>query len=341
MEGESREQRFAEVFGKLAPSILIVSLLMTVITASVLVPLPEFTTDLSSFAPENDAKDAEERMNLVMTDTPNRIYVHVTPNEDGANVLEIGALQQLHGDLNVINEQFGEQIISHINIASILQNILEERDNQSRTIQDFEEWDDLLLAVIDDNEECTDAIGNDQAIASATFANDALLNVDFDYMHVCDWIVTKEGASTPISSSTMWVIEVNGSLDSRDRQILAKNIRNTLTGNISSNSETVLSYGVISDDLISNDINDTTLDNFTWLLMLAIVVVVFVLAIVFRSALMIAAPLLGLTAALVWTYGIITLLGRPFSILEVAVAPVVFGLGIDYAIHLQRGYEEV
>ena len=96
MEGESREERFAEVFGKMAPSILIVSLLITVITASVLVPLPEFTTDLSSFAPENDAKDAEERMNLVMTDTPNRIYVHVTPNEDGANVLEIGALQQLH-----------------------------------------------------------------------------------------------------------------------------------------------------------------------------------------------------------------------------------------------------
>ena len=245
-------------------------------------------------------------MNLVMTDTPYRNFEHENKNEAGAHELDIGAIQQFNGDLNVINEQFGEQIISHINIASILQNILEERDNQSRTIQDFEEWDDLLLAVIDDNEECTDAIGNDQAIASATFANDALLNADFDYMHVCDWIVTKEGASTPISSSTMWVIEVNGSLDSKDRQILAKNIRNTLTGNISSNSETVLSYGVISDDLISNDINDTTLDNFTWLLMLAIVVVVFVLAIVFRSALMIAAPLLGLTAALVWTYGIIT-----------------------------------
>ena len=29
-----------------------------------------------------------------------------------------------------------------------------------------------------------------------------------------------------------------------------------------------------------------------------------------------------------------------FSILEVAVAPVVLGLGIDYSIHLQRGYEK-
>ena len=340
MGGESREERFAEAFGRLAPAILIISLLLTVVTASVLVPLPEFTTDLSAFAPENEAKLAEERMNLVMEDTPNRIYVHVTPNEEGANVLEIGALQQLYNDLESIDEELGDGIISHINIASILQNILEERDNESRTIQDFNEWDNLLLAIINDDEECTDAIGNDQAIASATFAKDALLNLDFDYIHVCDWIVTKEGPSTPISSSTMWVIEIDGSLDSKERQNLAKSIREILTENITSDSSSVLNYGVISDDLISYDINDTTLDNFTWLLMLAIIVVVFVLAVVFRSALMIAAPLLGLTAALVWTYGTITLLGRPFSILEVAVAPVVFGLGIDYAIHLQRGYEE-
>ena len=339
-EGESREERFAETFSRLAPAILFVSLLLTLVTASALIPLPEFTTDLSSFAPENDAEEAEERMDLVMTNTPNRVYVQINPSIEGANILEIGALQQMATDLAMINSVFGEDITSHINIANILDNILKERDNQSRTIQDFEEWDNLLLAIIDDDEKCTDAIGNDQAIASATFARDALLNIDFEYLAVCDWIVAQEGTSTPVASSTMWVIEVNGELDSKERQTLAKNIRDVLTGNISSSSDSSLTYGVISDDLISNDINDTTLDNFVWLLLLAIIVVVFVLSIVFRSFLMIAAPLLGLSAALIWTYGTITLLGRPFSILEVAVAPVVFGLGIDYAIHLQRGYEE-
>ena len=119
MGGESREERFAEAFGRLAPAILIISLLLTVITASVLVPLPEFTTDLSSFAPENDAKDAEERMNLVMADTPNRIYIHVTPNEEGANVLEIGALQQLYEDLEIIDREFGDEIVAHINLSLI------------------------------------------------------------------------------------------------------------------------------------------------------------------------------------------------------------------------------
>ena len=300
MEGrESREERFAETFGRLAPAILFVSLLLTVVTASALLPLPEFTTDLSSFAPENDAKDAEERMDLVMTKTPNRIYVQVNPSEDGANVLEIGALKQMTYDLERINLIYGEDIISHINVANILDNILKERDNQSRTVKDFQEWDDLLAAIINDDEDCTDAVGNDQAIASATFARDALLNSDFEYLSVCDWIIGQGGSSTPVASSTMWVIEINGALDSKERQVLAKEIREYLTGNVSVAPNSVINYGVISDDLISNDINDTTLDNFIWLLLFAIIVVVFVLAIVFRSFLMIAAPLLGLSAALI------------------------------------------
>jgi hypothetical protein len=77
-----------------------------------------------------------------------------------------------------------------------------------------------------------------------------------------------------------------------------------------------------------------------WLFVISIAVVVAVLALAFRSAIMVAAPLLSLSAALIWTYGTITLLGMKFSILEVAVAPVVLGLGIDYSIHLQRGYEK-
>jgi predicted RND superfamily exporter protein len=39
---------------------------------------------------------------------------------------------------------------------------------------------------------------------------------------------------------------------------------------------------------------------------------------------------------LIWTYGLLNLFGVEFSALEVAVAPLVLGLGIDYAIHLQR-----
>ena len=41
---------------------------------------------------------------------------------------------------------------------------------------------------------------------------------------------------------------------------------------------------------------------------------------------------------MIWTYGTLNFFGARFTALEVAVAPLVLGLGIDYSIHLQRRY---
>ena len=148
-----------------------------------------------------------------------------------------------------------------------------------------------------------------------------------------------EGDPTPSASSTMWVIEISGEISDDERREKASIIRTMLTAKHPLGESSSLQYGVISDDLISHDINQSTMGNLVWLLLIAVMVVVALLAIAFRSFMMVAAPLLGLSAALVWTYGIVTLLGMRLSVLEVAVAPVVLGLGIDYSIHMQRGYE--
>ena len=73
-------------------------------------------------------------------------------------------------------------------------------------------------------------------------------------------------------------------------------------------------------------------------ILLAVLVVVILLAISFRSVRGVVFPLVGLSFALIWTYGILNLAGSRFTALEVAVAPLVLGLGIDYSIHLQRRY---
>ena len=104
-------------------------------------------------------------------------------------------------------------------------------------------------------------------------------------------------------------------------------------------SGSVLSYSVVSEDLVSEDINSGTLSNFTILLAASLIVIVGILAFAFRSTVMVAAPLVALTAALSWTYGLVALFGYEFTVLDIAVAPVILGLGIDYGIHLQRGYE--
>ena len=334
--------RAAEAFEKAALGIIIASLLLTIGTGLALSPLPEFQTDLSAFSPASDADAAEERLDAVMTASPHRIYVHIEPNQEGANVLEMGALQQLSIDLDAVDSLSSGKdnfIISHINAAQILNVALEERDSQGRDISAFNNWEEMLDSIVED-EECIDAIGDDRAIATASFARSVMLHEDFDYDPVCNWLANgKTGDPTPSASSTMWIIEISGDLSADERLQKSLLIKSTLEKRASV-PDSALNYGVVSDDIVSNEINESTLDNLVWLLIISICVVVLVLAIAFRSPLMVAAPLTGLSAALIWTYGIMTLVGVEFSILEVAVAPVVLGLGIDYSIHLQRSYEK-
>ena len=343
---DAMTDRIADAFERLSVPILIVSLLLTAFLASVLIPLPAFTTDLSSFAPETDSDEAQERIQETMGASSHLLYINVKPAvEEGSgdflpNVLEMRALHQLaddHGRIQAYSEANGNFVSSQLNAAEILQRALEER-NYSGPLSDFGDWRQMLEAVTD-GEECGDALGSDeQTVATASFASSAMLHHDLDYGPVCDWLDTGEGNPTPTASSTMWLIEMSGDISNEERQAHATTIRAMLTSELDS-GDSVLEYGVISDDLISNDINESTLDNLVWLILLAVLVVVILLALTFRSITMVVAPLTALLAALIWTYGTITLFGMRFSILEIAVAPVVLGLGIDYSIHLQRGYE--
>ncbi len=336
---DAMTSRIADSFERLSGPILVVSLFLTVFLAYSLIPLPAFTTDLESFAPETEADEATDRIEEAVGAAPNLVYVNVEANASGdqlPNVMEMKALHQLAEDHRRIQSYSVEQggvIASQINSAEVLQRFLEDR-NYTGNLSDFEDWKGMLSSVLEEGEECGDAVGsNERTIATAAFASSAMLHWDLEYSPVCDWLETGEGNPTPSASSTLWLIEMDGGLNNEERQKHAKQIRELLEGG------SILEYGVISDDLISNDINESTLDNLVWLILLAVIVVVILLALAFRSITMVAAPLIALLASLVWTYGLIDLAGMRFSILEIAVAPVVLGLGIDYSIHLQRGYE--
>jgi len=339
-------RRLAEGLERLAGPILLVSLLLTAFLASVLVPLPAFTTDLSSFAPETQADDARDRIEDSMGASSHLMYVNVKPSmaeADGGflpNVLEMRALHQLAADherIRSFSEENGGFVTSQLNVADVLQRMLYER-NYSGHLSDFNDWNQMLEEVLQ-GEECGDAVASDEkTIATAAFASSAMLNKDLDYEPICDWLETGEGNPTPTAGSTLWIIELSGEISNEDRQQRATEIREMLSGGSGDESQ-ILEYGVISDDLISHDINESTLDNLVWLILLAVLVVVILLALTFRSVTMVAVPLTALLASLVWTYGAISLAGMEFSILEIAVTPVVLGLGIDYSIHLQRGYE--
>ena len=52
-------EKFSELFEKMALPIVVISVLATIFLASFLSPLPNFSTDLSSFAPDTEYDDAK------------------------------------------------------------------------------------------------------------------------------------------------------------------------------------------------------------------------------------------------------------------------------------------
>tara|TARA_B100000131_G_scaffold155706_1_gene151139 strand:+ start:1123 stop:3948 length:2826 start_codon:yes stop_codon:yes gene_type:complete len=327
----------ARRFDKASWPIIAISAVLTGVLLFQLVPeLPTFHTDLSEFAPDNEASEATDRMEKLFPAESRPVFIHVE-RDDGGNVLDIATLQIMHTHLlEIRNFSHSNQdlIATEIAAPSIVETALQE-EGDGTNISELQSWTQLLDLVVDEDVNCLSE-RDDQVDSLASFARDSLLHKDLQYSKVCDYLDGGDGDATPIASSTLWVLEIDPSLDVKPRQVKQNLIRQQFA-ELSEESE--LTYSLASLDLIAHDIDDGTFDNLVLLVILSTLVVVVILAIAFRSIRGVAFPLVGLSCALIWTYGTLAALGTRFSALEVAVAPLVLGLGIDYSIHLQRRYE--
>ncbi|MFL2962013.1 MAG: RND family transporter [Candidatus Poseidoniaceae archaeon] len=326
-------------FRKYSWPILIVSMALTagLVADLAFVNTPSFHTDLADFAPESDSADAHDRINEHFSDETRPLFVHVT-RDDGGNVLDIESLILMNTHLSAVEDESAEMndlVENWITAPSILQLALDEEANGTQ-LADVASWEEMLNLVIDvDESDCPGDVSKQREVAQ--FILDGMLNKDFDGSEICLWIETDgvSGSASVSASSTLWILEIDPSLSTEERKINEDKLRD-LFNQLSEDSD--LNYGVASLDLISHDIDEGTFDNLATLILLAVLVVVVLLAISFRSVRGVVFPLVGLSFALIWTYGLLNLSGARFTALEVAVAPLVLGLGIDYSIHLQRRY---
>ena len=338
MDKAGLEERLAEsapVFERSAPFIVGFFTLLTLVLAGHLyVSPPTFQTDLNDFSPESEASDAHDRIHAHFPNEMRPLFVHVTA-DNGSNVLALEALQDMQDDLTHFQNESDkrEQVVDVWTTApGILQLALNE-EGDGQPLSSFTAWSDVLDVLFDGDEICEPPTAEDQFLSAATYASSALLHKDLDFEPVCAYLKNGTGAAAPIASSTLWVLEVDPDLDETHRRVLQDQLRDVFNERSTASS---LNYEVISNDLLAHDIDEGTFDNLLLLVMLAFVVVVLMLSVAFRSLSSVVFPIIGLTSALIWTYGILNVAGARFTALEATVAPLVLGLGIDYAIHLQR-----
>jgi predicted RND superfamily exporter protein len=77
------------------------------------------------------------------------------------------------------------------------------------------------------------------------------------------------------------------------------------------------------------------------ILPLAIAFLIAALVVAFRRPFVAGAGIATVLLGVVWTYGLMGHLGVPLNIVNVALVPLVFGCGVDYAIHILNEYSHV
>jgi len=342
MDTESLEERmagWAPTFKRMAPAILVVVFLFTVaLSVHLIVSPPTFNTDLADFAPDSESSDAHDRIHQDFPNESRPLFVHVTA-KDNSNILSIEHLQTMNDHLaHMKNESSKRQDAVAVWTAApgIVQLALDEEANGT-SLNSIQSWGEILDLLFDEDAVCS-LTADDQLLSAARYASSALLHSDLNIDSSCEYLKNGTGDAAPTASSTLWVLEIDPDFDEEKRKIIQDQFR-TEFAQLSASSD--LNYGVASLDLISYDIDQGTFDNLALLVILALLVVIILLAIAFRSLNDVAFPLIGLSFALIWTYGVLNYLEIRFTALEVAVAPLVLGLGIDYAIHLQRAFSAI
>ena len=334
---------YAPIFKKSAWPILILSSLLTIglVADLTVMNTPSFHTDLADFAPDSESSDAHDRISEHFGNETRPMFVHVT-RDDGGNVLDIESLKTMNEDLKILQEGSTELdgiVVHWITAPSILQLALDETAD-GIDLSTIDSWEEMLNQTMDIED--TDCPGNsgDKEQEVGEFILEGMLHKDFKGDEMCLWIQSngEQGSPEVNASSTLWILETDPNLSGDERKSKQDQLRQKIS-QVGEDSE--LSYGVASIDLISHDIDEGTFDNLSTLIFLAVIVVVLLLAVAFRTVKGVVFPLVGLSFALIWTYGLLNLAGARFTALEVAVAPLVLGLGIDYSIHLQRRHSSM
>jgi predicted RND superfamily exporter protein len=109
---------------------------------------------------------------------------------------------------------------------------------------------------------------------------------------------------------------------------------------IAFNQQGNIDYGVLGNQLINDEIQETMDFSGMFLLMMVFILIVLILFGTFRNGLDTLMTLVALGMAIMWSYGIAVLLGLEGSIIATVVPILLVGLGVDYGIHMTMRYRE-
>ncbi len=138
------------------------------------------------------------------------------------------------------------------------------------------------------------------------------------------------------AGKTMVLVQVDGTIGNNELTKVSNDIVQKMK-EVDSERNSV-SMRATGYSVIEYEINEVTMESNSVVIPLIFIMISLILFISFRRTSYVFIPLLGLSIAIVWLFGTMVLLGMEFMIIEVALIPMLMGLGVDYSVHTFHNY---
>jgi predicted RND superfamily exporter protein len=140
-------------------------------------------------------------------------------------------------------------------------------------------------------------------------------------------------ATLPRAKASLMIVQQNGTIDSDDI-LEAQYDLEEIADNLEKESSDGVEYMIMGGEILFDKINTSSMGSLGTLMGLAVVFIVVILYLVYRSFWDTFFTLIALMFVIVWTFGFGVLLGYTFNPLTTAVPILLVGLSVDYGIHL-------
>ena len=290
----------------------------------------EFATDVQAFLPQSEEVETYDKINEDFGKDSSVANLYLTSVTEG-NVLTIENLNDillLHNDCTKI---IGVKDV--LSVAGFFNSALLD---SGLSLSEVAESEDPWQLVYDS---ISTTGGGNYSWNEVDFVTDVLVNKD---LNLDPLIILESDDSTrqaPIALSTIIMINLEPDLSTEEKKEVGQTIRG-LASTHNSESGSDIQAETFSVDLLAYDVDQSTQQTNLLMALGMLVVTTVLLWLSFRDWSYVAFPIITLVLSVFWTFSFAGMLGIKLTALAVAVIPLVVGLGIDFAVHLSRRYQE-
>ena len=313
-----------------SPRQIILAVALVTLIISPFILKVEFSTDVQAFLPQSDEVETYDKINEDFGRDSSVVNLYLVSSSNG-NVLSMNNLVdilQIHNDCLQVNG-----VESVLSVSDFFNSALMESGLSLSTVKDTEEPWQLVFDSISSS-----GSGN-YTWTEVDFVSDVLVNKDLNLEPLA--IGESEGSvrKAPIANSTIIMVNLDPDLSTDQKKEVGQKLR-TLADQHNQKSGSDISAEAFSVDLLAADVDEST--QYTNILMSfgMLLVTVLLLWLTFRHWSYVVLPVITLILSIFWTFSFAGMMGIKMTALDVAVIPLVVGLGIDFSVHLSRRYQE-